>query len=238
MLIGMTDAPVSRARSQEAPRSEQELASGLASADPATLQEFFIRSHEAVFAMSSRLAPTLDLARDWTHDVLLGLVHDVQRGRFVWRRPGSFWAWFRKRAYYRLLSAYRRERLRRDREHLAPDGDGAEESVLVEIAGGDDPESELDRVRLIELFERCLAEVPNADQRQALWLFLRADQSIEAISASMEAPANTVKAWIRRSRIAVRLCMARAMEIPDAAEPCNLDAGSTRVSGEGPDGPT
>jgi len=195
---------------------ERRLAEGLAAGDRAAQREFFSRAHEAVFVLASRLAPSLDHARDWTHDVLLGVADDVARGRFTYRRPGAFWAWFRKRAYFRLLTALRTERLRVQRERAGGPGwdDERTASALIEVAGASDPHAELERAFVLRAFERCLDRLPNPDHRRALWLHLREDLPYDAVAAELGAPLNTLKAWIRRGRLSVRRCLAEALGYP------------------------
>jgi RNA polymerase sigma-70 factor (ECF subfamily) len=188
---------------------ERRLVEGMIAGDPAAISEFLDRSHNQVFFMSCRLTGDRHLRRDWTHDVLLGVIDDLRNARFEYRGPGSFWGWFRKRAHYRLLDERRRDRKRRDREIA---GDAGEEAIgLSGIASGGDPAGEVERAELLDAFEECLARLPSDQQRRALRLRLLDDASYQEIAAAMSSPLNTVRAWIRRARLAVRKCLLQAM---------------------------
>ena len=184
---------------------EQRLVQGLIAASPKETGEFIERTHHAVFAMAWRLTRDPDLRRDWTHEVLLQILEDLRQGRFVYRRAGGFWSWFRKRAYYRLLDAYRRHRVLQQRESVTAEGDPPE------LPGGEDPAAELERAELRGALEECLSRLANLDHRRALWLLLFEDMAYQDISDAIGAPLNTVRAWIRRARLGVRKCLAERL---------------------------
>ncbi len=184
---------------------EQRLVQGLIVASPRETAEFLERTHHAVFAMAWRLSPDPDLRRDWTHTVLLQILEDLRQGRFVYRRAGSFWSWFRKRAYYRLLDAYRGNRLLRHREGGAPEGEPPD------LPGGVDPAEEMERAELRRALEDCLSRLSNLEQKRALWMLLFEDMAYLDISEALGAPLNTVRAWIRRGRLGVRKCLAERL---------------------------
>jgi RNA polymerase sigma-70 factor (ECF subfamily) len=205
---------------------EARLVEGLIARDREAIAEFLSRTHHTVFHLACRLAPDFDLARDWCHEVLLGILDDMGNGRFVLYRPGGFWAWFRKRAYYRLLNEYARHRRVRRREapvlgsadgSLRTDGyagaDPAEAHAFgaLDLAGGEDPAEALERTEARATVEACLARLKSENQRQALWLYLLEDMTYPSIAERMAAPLNTVKAWIRRGRLAVRRCLVQAL---------------------------
>lgn len=184
---------------------ERELVDGLARGDLGAIDDFLSRTHHPVFIMSGRLVSDTDLRQDWTHDVLLGILDDLRLGRFVYRRPGSFWAWFRKRAYFRLLDAYRSHRVRQHREAGEASFD---DTALASVTGGADPAIELERTELRAALEACLGTLSNARHRDALWHLLVEDLSYQGIAERMSTPLNTVRAWIRRGRLTLRECLA------------------------------
>lgn len=139
------------------------------------------------------------------------MLDDLAGGRFVYRRPGSFWAWFRKRAYFRLLDEYRRER-RRDAREIAADPESGGPD-LSEFGGGTDPAEEMERVELASAVDACLERIPHPEQRRALTLLLRQDLSYEDVAAALAAPLNTVRAWIRRGRILLRACLVERLGV-------------------------
>ena len=188
---------------------EHRLVQGLVAGDRDAIAEFLDRSHHAVFCLAVRLTRDPERRRDWTHSTLLGILDDLARGRFVYRRPGSFWAWFRKRAYFRLLDEYRRERRLHAREIAGDPESGGPD--LSEFGGGSDPAEEIERVELVSAIESCLDRLPNRDQRRALSLLLGQDLSYDDVAVALAAPLNTVRAWIRRGRILLRACLAERL---------------------------
>ena len=189
---------------------ERRLAEGLGAGSPESVRTFLERAHHPVFCMACRLARDADLGRDWTHTALLAILEDLERGRFEYRRPGSFWAWFRKRAYYLLLDQFRRRRLQ-DRRELTGQEDPA--PAFLAACGVGDPVAELQRVELLGALEACLAGIESEEQQRALRLLLIEDQSYEGIALAMHAPLNTVRAWIRRGRLRLRTCLAGRLEL-------------------------
>jgi RNA polymerase sigma-70 factor (ECF subfamily) len=158
--------------------------------------------------MACRLARDPETRRDWSHEVLLGILEDLELGRFEYRGPGSFWAWFRKRAYFRLLDAYRRSKVRETRESPAGGTLDLPESWTMP---GADPADELHRTMTRSAVEACLERLDNRDHRHALRLLLFEDLSYEAIAERLDAPLNTVRAWIRRGRLQVRTCLVKSL---------------------------
>lgn len=190
--------------------AEPRLVDGLAAGRVEAVHEFLERSHHAVYGMAARLSASPDDRRDWAHETLLGVIEDVRRGRFVFTRPGSFWAWFRTRAYYRLLDLYRAGRTRSRRETVDL------EMLSLACSGVDSPEAELERTELRAALEACLEQLPNEDHHQALWHLLVNDLSYAAVAERLETPLNTVRAWIRRGRALLRRCLAErlGLELP------------------------
>lgn len=190
-------------------RDEPPLVAGLVAGDIATVRAFLENTHGPVHRMAARLTHDPDARRDWSHATLLGILDDLRAGRFVYRRPGSFWAWFRKRAYFRLLDECRRARRRAGRERAldaAADGDGAPGGSDPADPGAPDPAAELERVELRAAIERCLEGIAHPEQRRATALVLE-ELAYEEIAAALGAPLNTVRTWIRRGRIALRRCL-------------------------------
>lgn len=134
-------------------------------------------------------------------------MEDVAGGRFTWRRPGCFWAWFRARTPYLLLDSLRARRRLESRE--IGDGDG----MLDPAAGGDDPALDLENLEIVSAVVACLESLANEDQRQALALLLYEESSYEEIAATLGRPLNTVRTDIRRGRLALRECLTRRLEL-------------------------
>jgi RNA polymerase sigma-70 factor (ECF subfamily) len=194
------------------PGDERWLVDGLIAGDRHAIASFLERTHHAVYAFAFRLGGDPETRRDWTHEALLGLLEDLRRGRFVYRGPGSFWAWFRKRAYYRVLDERRRGRRRWEREG----GGKVDEEGDVDLdayAGAEDPACEFERVEIRAAIESCLEKLPSADQRRALWLLYAEDRPYQEIAAAMGSSLNTVRSWIRRGRLLLRKCLIIALDI-------------------------
>lgn len=185
---------------------EQDLVTGLRTGAPWARRVFCEQAHDATYAWACRLTRDPELRRDWTHDALLHLMDDVAAGRFTWRRPGCFWAWFRARAPYLLLDSLRARRRLEARE--IRDGDGT-----IEPAAADDPALDLENLEIVSAVVACLESLANEDQRQALTLLLYEESSYEEIAAALGRPLNTVRTDIRRGRLALRECLARTLEL-------------------------
>ncbi len=188
--------------------AERRLVEGLLARRDEAIAEFLSRTHHPVYCMAARLAADSGTRRDWSHDVLLGILEDLERGRFDYRGPGTFWAWFKKRAYFRLLDRYRRSKL--DGERETPQG-GTFDLPELHAAGLEDPVEEMGRVETRAAIEACLARLENADHRRALDLLLFQDLAYESIAIAMDAPLNTVRAWIRRGRLLLRKCLVHTL---------------------------
>lgn len=207
----MTHDPSERSAASTGAWDERRLVTGLLAQEGAAISEFLSRTHHAVYGRSCRLTPDPEDRQDWTHEVLLGILEDLRRGKFVYLRPGGFWAWFRQRAWFRLLDEYRRRR--RLTERFVSESALAEASPPPDQPGTADPGLEFERARLRNLVETCLDRLTNADQRVSLQLLLLEEFTYEEIARATASPLNTVRAWIRRGRIALRLCVAGALGI-------------------------
>ncbi len=187
---------------------ERELVEGLKAGSAQALDDYVMRTHHPLFLMAGRLTSDPDRRQDWCHDVLLGILDDVRGGRFEYRGPGSFWGWFRKRAYYRLIDLERDRRKRERRESVAAD---PAFDPLETFCGGEDPADEMERTEFLSALEACLSRLANLRHREALARRLLEDQSYEEVARAMSATLNTVRAWIRRGRLLVRSCIAERL---------------------------
>lgn len=194
---------VDRQRHDETRLDERALAAGLQAGDPRARREFFLAAHDAVYAYACRLTRDVDLRRDWTHDGLLRLAEEVAAGRFVYRRPGSFWAWFRARAPFVVLDSLRARRRQETRE-LPSD---AEDGDPPDAPAPDDPALDLERLEILHAVNACLDGLPNQDQRRVLALLLFEELSYEEIAEAVDRPLNTVRTDIRRGRLSLRTCL-------------------------------
>nr|MEE4269612.1 RNA polymerase sigma factor [Candidatus Krumholzibacteria bacterium] len=196
-----TSVSINALESADTPWPEARLAQGLIQGDTDAREAFVMLSHDAVYAFACRRTQDHHLRQDWTHDVILRLLDDLKGGCFVYRRPGSFWAWFRKRAWFLVLEEGRRHRVRETRERPTPAED------LPESPGTDDTARLTEDHEAAFAVERCLEALSNPDHARALRLRMSDDTSYEEIAEALEAPLNTVRAWIRRGRVGLRQCL-------------------------------
>ncbi len=196
--------------------TEAELVRGLAAHDTAITAVFLRRTHGAVYALTARLTLDPDLRHDWSQDILLRIVDELGRGRFVYRWPGCFWSWFQKRSYFLLLNAYHDYRRQNDRWTTGKVG----EDLAERFPGGQGP----DGLKMLEdcearrTVERCLEKLPSEDQRRALSKILFDGLSYQEVADHSNTTLNTVRSWIRRGRLAVRKCVAAVYELGPEAE--------------------
>jgi RNA polymerase sigma factor (sigma-70 family) len=190
--------------------AESELVAGLIAGQEKMVVAFLERTHHAVYCMAGRFTHDAGQRRDWCHEVLLGILDDLRRRRFTYTRPGCFWAWFRKRAYYRLVDQYRLQRRQWERLGAEPNAPPVD---LESLAGSDDPGANLERAEIRATLEACLDKLPSVQQRRALEMRLFEELDYQSIADALAAPLNTAKAWIRRARIAVRKCVAHALNL-------------------------
>ncbi len=196
--------------------AEEALVAGLLQGSPAGIQEFMQRSHRPVYAMTARLTRDPDLRHDWCQDVLLKVVAEMGKGRFVYQRPGCFWAWFRSRANFLLINLYHQHRKQQGR---LTTGEVATELVeRFPLAEGADPHRLLEAVETRRILEECLEELDSDDHRRALFLALFQDQAYQEVAQAMGVALNTVRSWIRRARIGMRRCVARKFGFSEEEE--------------------
>ena len=193
-------------------REEEALVKGLAESSPHHVGEFLKRTHRPVYAMAARLTFDPDLRHDWSQDILLKIIKEMATGRFVYQRPGCFWAWFQMRTNFLLISQYHQHKKQRDRWTTGEIG-----AALLEKMPLDDSVNPLQLLEAVEarrVVEECLEQLASADQRQALNLVLFHGQAYQEVADTMGATLNTVRSWVRRARIAVRCCVAGKLDFP------------------------
>ncbi len=196
--------------------AERYLVEGLCRKDPEAISQFLSATHRPVFAMACRLTTDPELRQDWSHDVLLSILDELGRGRFVYRWPGCFWSWFQKRSHFLLLNLHQKERRRVERDLS---GEWGEEVIdRLAMPRGTDPERLLQGVEARAAIEECMGKLPSADQERALRFALMEEMAYEEIAGAMQAQLNTVRSWIRRARIAVRECLSSSYEIDASLE--------------------
>jgi RNA polymerase sigma-70 factor (ECF subfamily) len=195
---------------------EKALVEGLLRRDPASVSRFLESTHRPVYAMACRLTADPELRQDWAHDVLLRILDELGQGRFVYRWPGCFWSWFKKRSHFLLLNLHQKERRRMGRDL---DGEWAEDVIdRLEMPTSTDPDRLVQGMEARSAIEDCMEKLPSEDQQRALRLLLLEEMAYEEIAHAMAAQLNTVRSWIRRARIAVRECLSSVYRLDEALE--------------------
>lgn len=177
------------------------------------MSDFLRRTHKPVYAMTARLSLDPDQRHDWCQDILLKIIDEMASGRFVYQRPGCFWAWFQMRANFLLINLYHKEKKHKERWSTGEAG-----AALVEkmpLKNDADPLFMLEAAEARRVIEECLDELANQDQRRALSLILLQEQSYQEVSEALNSTLNTVRSWIRRARIAMRQCVAGKFNYPE-----------------------
>ena len=186
--------------------AEEALAAGLSRSDPQHVEDFLRRTHRPIYAMAARLTRDPDQRHDWSQDVLLKIIQEMAAGRFVYQRPGCFWAWFKMRANFLLINRYHQHKKHNERWNTGEVG-----AALVDrmpMKEGADPEHLLEAVEARRVVEECMDELNSEDHRQALHLVLFHEQAYQEVADAMGASLNTVRSWVRRARVAMRQCVA------------------------------
>ncbi len=186
---------------------ERALLEGLVRQDRDAREAFLRATHRPVFYLACRLTRDPDLRQDWAHSALLGVLADLEQGRFVFRHAGGFWSWFRKRVYFRLLDE-RRRHLQQAAREVSVDARDDDAPDLHEFGVEQDPAEELQRVELAAAVEDCLSRIAAEQPRRALGLMLGQELDHAGIAAALGAPANSVRVWVMRGRVALRRCLA------------------------------
>lgn len=191
--------------------TEKQLVAGLAQKNPAVTADFLRRTHKSVYALTARLTHDPDLRHDWTGDILLRIIAELGRGRFVYQWPGCFWSWFQKRSYFLLLNIYQDYRRQNDRWTTGEIG----EDLAERFSGSQTPSGYrmLEDAEARRTVEECIAKLPSEDQRRALTQVLLEGLSYQEVADHSDTALNTVRSWIRRSRLAVRKCVAAVYQI-------------------------
>ncbi len=185
---------------------EEALVRGLSEGDPLEVEKFINRSHRPVYAMTARLTSDPDMRHDWSQEILLKILQEMSAGRFVYQRPGCFWAWFQMRTNFLLINLYHQHKKHTERWSTGEVGAAIVDKVPMNR--GQDPLRLLEEVESRRVVEECLQELPNEEHRRAMHLLLFQDQTYQEVADAMDAPLNTVRSWIRRARITMRQCVA------------------------------
>jgi len=187
---------------------------------PATAERPELLDHDAALeacARGERFALRVIYEREgrWLLGVVQRIVRDPARAEEVfqdamlqvWRRAGTFnpalgsgRGWIYTVVRHQALKAVRRDGVE---QVMEPQALGELSDTLQATAAADAPDGALDADRL----ERCLDRL-EAPRRACLLHAFVDGYTHDQIARRLATPLGTVKAWIRRSLLALRECMA------------------------------
>jgi RNA polymerase sigma factor (sigma-70 family) len=162
--------------------------------DPSALRRLYEREAGFLMAVALRIVRRREVAADAVHD---GFLDIWERADTFDRRRGGARAWMVSVVRYRALKHLRqagREREVDPETHAAKADDALD--PLTALEGRDDA------IRL----HACLGRL-ELPRRQAILLAYTDGLSHAEIAARLGAPLGTVKAWIRRSLLALKECL-------------------------------
>jgi len=171
------------------------LIAACARGDRSALQTIYQREAAAMIGVAARIVRRRELAEEVVHDVF------VQ----IWRHAGSFNPSIGSgRAWLYSIVRNRSINLLRDssREQSTPEDEIA---TLVEAGGA--AEDAFQKLAESSALRRCLQQL-DAKRRLGLLLAYVEGLSHGEIAARLGVPLGTAKAWLRRSLIALRDCLA------------------------------
>ncbi|MEA1834444.1 sigma-70 family RNA polymerase sigma factor [Methylobacterium durans] len=160
----------------------------------AALRRLYDREAAFLFAVALRIVRRREVASDVLHDAILDI---WERAHTFDPRRGAGRAWITSIVRYRALKHVRTAR----REAPSDPEDGAR---IADDAP--DPLAALAASQDAERLRTCLAQL-QADRRRVLLLAYVDGLSQAEIAERLGAPLGTVKAWVRRSLLALKGCL-------------------------------
>lgn len=152
------------------------------------------RTAAKLFGVVQRIVRNRELADEVLQEVYLRIWQRASRFDATAGRPMT---WMISIARYAAIDTIRR----RSDAMLSANGD--DEDRLENLAAPDDHERD---IMLQRDLLRCLGQL-GGPQREAVLLAYCSGHSREELAARFNAPVPTVKTWLRRSLIALRLCL-------------------------------
>ena len=157
-----------------------------------TAWEQIVRQHwRKVFNLAYKFVGRHDEAEDLTQDIFL----KIFKALHTFDRRANFQTWLISISRNLCIDHYRS--VRKERETMARDVDASELSPVSRERG---PEGQLEQVKLKQLIQSALAELPAA-LRQAVVLRDLHEFSYQEIADQLGLPEGTVKSRINRGRI-------------------------------------
>jgi RNA polymerase sigma-70 factor (ECF subfamily) len=174
--------------------------------------ELIVKQHwRKVFNLAYKFVGRHDEAEDLTQDIFL----KIFKALHTFDRRANFQTWLISISRNLCIDHYRS--VRKERETMARDVDASELSPVSRERG---PESQLEQVKLEQMIQSALGELPAA-LRQAVVLRDLKELSYQEIADELGLPEGTVKSRINRGRLELarqvrRLQQQRPPEMPGA----------------------
>lgn len=166
-----------------------------AGGDRAALKAIYDREGATLLGVATRILKRRDLAEEALQDAF------VQ----IWRRAGSFDpALGSGRSWVFAVVRNRALNTLRDDRHVAVEDAELDELVAADHSEADDA---FERLAETSALRRCLSRL-EPERRKAIVLAYVSGLTHGEIAGRLGAPLGTVKAWIRRSLVSLRECMA------------------------------
>jgi RNA polymerase sigma-70 factor, ECF subfamily len=163
--------------------------------DRDAFERLYARTSSKLFGVVCRICTNRELAKEALQDSYV----------LIWQKAGTYdpqlgspIAWMARIARNRAIDL-RRLRTERISELSDPIDDYDE-------AAPDNPASEAEQNDALRKLEACLDGLP-AERKDMILLAYYSGWSREQLAAQFDAPANTIKTWLRRSLLQIRECL-------------------------------
>jgi RNA polymerase sigma-70 factor (ECF subfamily) len=173
------------------PPNTDELVERCLKGDQAAWEQIVRQHWRKVFNLAYKFVGRHDEAEDLTQDIFL----KIFKALHTFDRRANFQTWLISISRYLCIDHYRS--VRKERETMARDVDASDLSPVSRERG---PESQLEQVKLKQLIQSALGELPAA-LRQAVVLRDLQELSYQEIADQLGLPEGTVKSRINRGRL-------------------------------------
>lgn len=185
--------------------SIEELIQRVARQDGAALKALYDATCARLLAIANRVLQDAGAAEDVLQDVYLGLWNRGERIPQPCRQP---LAWLTTLVRNRAIDVARRRRPEVPLQWEGADGEVHELEVADE---GATPPEQLEQLQDDARLAECVQRL-NEEPRRALLLAYFDGLTHHEIAAKLERPLGTVKAWVRRSLLALQDCLCTTPE--------------------------
>lgn len=171
--------------------------------DQKALEELYKVSAAYLNAVAFKIVRSKDYSNDVLQDAFVQIWNNAAGFSCAQSQPLT---WMCSIVRYRAI-----DKMRREQRHLNRlEGDN-EEDVLLDIPGRDTPQEALEKVELNSKTEACL-EAMNEKFSKSVKLAYIYGYSREELAEILDANLNTVKSWLRRGAMQLKLCLQNEYE--------------------------